>query len=160
MCRARASPELRGERLHQPNRWTPTMSTCWCSSLGQSNEVGHLQNGGEQMAGRKMCQPERKLSFERPCWMPIVLFLAVILMWAEAMAAADKLAVFFQPMSPLGDWRRSSCETSMRNPKSGTRRASLWSEPHRQIKHIRPNGCNNYQSLSLRELHQGTSGGT
>ena len=34
------------------------------------------------MAGRKMCQPERKLSFTRPCWMPIVLFLAVILMWA------------------------------------------------------------------------------
>ena len=32
----------------------------------------------------------------------------------EAMAAADKLAVFFQPMSPLGDQRRSFCETLIR----------------------------------------------
>ena len=52
------------------------------AALAKSNEVGHLQNGGEQMAGRKMCQPERKLSFTRPCWMPVVLFFAVILMWA------------------------------------------------------------------------------
>ena len=28
----------------------------------------------KQMAGRKMCQPERKLSWTRPCWMPDVLF--------------------------------------------------------------------------------------
>ena len=132
------------------------------SSLGQSNEVGHLQNGGEQMAGRKMCQPERKLSFTRPCWMPVVLFLAVILMWAGSNGSSRQLAVFFQPMSPPGDWRRSSCETSMRLPKSGTRRASLWSEQHRQIKCVIATQlaaaiANHYHSENS---IKGTSGGT
>ena len=62
--------------------------------LAKSNEVGHLQNGGEQMAGRKMCQPERKLSCTRPCWMPVVLFLAVILMSAASNGSSRRTCRF------------------------------------------------------------------
>ena len=75
------------------------------------------------------------------------------------MAAARRTAVFFQPMCPLGDRRRSSCETSM----SGTRGASLWSEQHRQIKCVV--GAK-LASAELRPANQsvksikGTSGGT
>ena len=47
------------------------------------------------------------------------------------MAAADQPAVFFQPMSPAGERRRSFCETLIRI-RGRTPRTSLWSEQHRQ----------------------------
>ena len=96
------------------------------------------KNGGKQMAGRKMCHPQRKLSCTRPCWMSVVLFLAVILVWAGSKSSSRPTCRFLS--ANVSSWRTEAVflrdiDSDSRS-KSGTPRTSLWSEQHRQIKRI------------------------
>ena len=108
------------------------------AALATAKEGSRVQNGGEQMAGRKMCQPQRKLSWTRPCWMSVVLFLAVILVWAGSRSSSRPTCRFLS--ANVSSWRTEAVFLrdidSDSLSKSGTPRTSLWIEEHRQIKRI------------------------
>ena len=104
------------------------------AALATAKEGSHVQNGGKQMAGRKMCQPQRKLSWTRPCWMSVVPFLAVILVWAGSRSSSRPTCRFLS--ANVSSWRTEAeflrdIDSDSRS-KSGTPRTSLWSEQHRQ----------------------------
>ena len=84
------------------------------------------------MTGRKMCQPERKLSWTRRRWMPVVLFLAVILMWTGSTASSKQSCRILS--ANVFTWRpevvflRDIDADAL--SKSGTHRTSLRSGEH------------------------------
>ena len=67
--------------------------------------------------------------------MPVVLFVAVILMWAGSNGSSRQTCRFLS--ATVSTWREAEFERDIDSdsrPKSGTRRTSLWRKQRRQIK--------------------------